>query len=54
MPLLNTYETKKKLEEEIKKTKVSILILSAFVTLPGLKWLDSIIPEKIKLKTYHQ
>ena len=50
MPVLNTSETKKKLEEEIKKTKDSILILSAFVTLPGLRWIDAIIPEKVSVK----
>ena len=50
MPVLNTSETKKKLEKEIKKTKDSILILSAFVTLPGLRWLDAIIPEKVNVK----
>ena len=50
MPVLNTSETKKKLQKEIKKTKDSILILSAFVTLPGLRWLDAIIPEKVNVK----
>ena len=50
MSLLTTEETRLKLEEKINKCSENILILSSFVTKPGLKWLEKIIPNNVNVK----
>ena len=50
MAIYTAKEARIKIEKEIKQSDHDIFILSAFVTIPALKWLEKIVPKNIKIK----